>query len=70
MTQGLIEEAAEASRQMQRNYPQTYYKVSRENLDMVYFLVEPQLEPYLKYINSHPMICKGIQNELCKILPH
>ncbi len=26
------------------------------------------LEPYLQFINSHPMLCKGIQNELCKIL--
>lgn len=35
---------------------------------MVYFLVENQLEPYIRYINSNPVICKGIGNELCKIL--
>ncbi len=68
MWQGLIEEAALASRRMQRNYPQTYFRVSPQNLDMVYFLVENQLEPYIRYINSNPVICKGIENELCKIL--
>lgn len=68
MTQGLIEEAAKGSRRMRRDYPRTYYKIADENLDMVYFLVEPALEPYLKYINSSPMICKAVQYELCKIL--
>ncbi|HHK8232438.1 TPA: hypothetical protein ACQVHP_004162 [Serratia marcescens] len=68
MLQGLIEEAAQASRRMQVKFPQTYQKVSALNLDMAYFLVEAQLEPYLQFINSHPMLCKGIQNELCKIL--
>lgn len=68
MWQGLIEEAALASRRMQRNYPQTYFRVSPQNLDMVFFLVENQLEPYIRYINSNPMICRGIENELCKIL--
>ena len=56
MFQGLIEEAAQASRRMQFKYPQTYFRVSKENLDMVYFLVERQLEPYLNYINSPRMI--------------
>ncbi|MDU5782000.1 MAG: hypothetical protein E6Z83_14515 [Pantoea sp.] len=68
MWQGLVEEAALASRRMQRNYPQTYFRVSPQNLNMVYFLVENQLEPYIRYINSNPVICKGIGNELCKIL--
>lgn len=68
MFQGLLEEAAQASRRMQFKYPQTYFRVSKENLDMVYFLVERQLEPYLNYINSPRMICKGIENELYKII--
>lgn len=38
------------------------------NLDMVYFLAEREQEPYLMYINSHPIQCKGIENEICKIL--
>ncbi|QKJ86984.1 hypothetical protein PMPD1_2036 [Paramixta manurensis] len=66
MLQGLVEEAAKASRRMQEHYPQTYMKVSRMNLDMVYFLVEKPLQPYLVYINSHPMFCKRVDNELCK----
>lgn len=32
------------------------------NLDMVYFLFEKPPEPYLMYINSHTLMCKGIQN--------
>ncbi|CAH5625037.1 hypothetical protein AI3013V2_1365 [Enterobacter cloacae] len=68
MIQGLIEEAARASRRMRSKYPGTYYKVWASNLDMVYFLVEGELEPYLMYINSHPIQCKGVENEICKIL--
>jgi len=70
MIQGLIEEAARASRRMKVKYPATYFKVSPMNLDMVYFLVEGELEPFLMYINSHPIQCKGIENEICKILAH
>ena len=66
--QGIIEEAARASRRMKDRYSSTYMKVSPMNLDMVYFLVEEPLEPYLTYIESHPMQCKGIENEICKIL--
>lgn len=68
MIQGIIEEAARASRRMQAKYSATYMKVSPMNLDMVYFLVEEPLEPYLMYVHSHPMQCKGIQNEICKII--
>lgn len=57
MVQGLIEEAARASRRLQAQYPATYYKVSPMNLDMVYFLVESELKPYLMFINSHPVQC-------------
>ncbi|WP_297205659.1 hypothetical protein [uncultured Pluralibacter sp.] len=68
MIQGLIEESARASRRMRLQYPQTYYKVSTMNLDMIYFLAEDELEPYLIYFNSHPMQCKGIENEICNHL--
>ncbi|MGP3590696.1 hypothetical protein [Vagococcus sp. WN89Y] len=37
MIQGLIEEAARASRRMSREYPFMYMKVQREDLDMIYF---------------------------------
>lgn len=68
MIQGIIEEAARASRRMNKKFPSTYLKVSPLNLDMVYFLAETPLEPYLMYIHSHPMQCKRIQNEICKML--
>lgn len=68
MVQGLIEEAARASRRMKEKYSSTYMKVSPMNLDMVYFLVERPLEPYLMFIHSHPIQCKGIENEICKLL--
>ncbi|HHR1326656.1 hypothetical protein SOL28_06030 [Klebsiella aerogenes] len=68
MVQGLIEEAARASRRFRTHYAETYFKVSPMNLDMVYFLVEADLEPYLLFINSHPVQCKGIEHEICKIL--
>ncbi|MEH0887891.1 hypothetical protein [Enterobacter sp. UNJFSC 003] len=68
MFQGIIEESARASRRMKATYPSTYARVSKENLDMVYFLVEQQLEPYLVFIEGHPIDCKGIQNEICKIV--
>ena len=68
MIQGIIEEAARASRRLGAKYPSTYMKVSPMNLDMVYFLVEKPLEPYLMYNHSHPIQCKGIQDEICKIL--
>ncbi|MGY5955343.1 hypothetical protein ACUY4R_002129 [Kosakonia sp. BK9b] len=28
------------------------------NLNMAYFLVESELEPYLMFIHSHPVQCK------------
>lgn len=68
MVQGLIEEAARASRRLRTHYAETYFKVSPMNLDMVYFLVEADLEPYLLFINSHSVQCKGIEHEICKIL--
>ena len=68
MFQGIIEESARASRRMRSKYPSTYTRVSKENLDMVYFLVEQQLEPYLVFIEGHPIDCKGIQNEICKMV--
>jgi hypothetical protein len=68
MLQGIIEESARASRRMKNKYPATHARVSKENLDMVYFLVERQLEPYLVFIEGHPINCKGIQDEIYKIV--
>ncbi len=68
LLQGIIEEAARAPRRMREKYSVTYMKVSPMNLDMVCFLVELQLEPYLLFINSHPLRCKGTENEVCQIL--
>ena len=68
MLQGIIEESARASERMRTRYPVPYGRVSKDNLDRVYFLVERQLEPYLVFIEGHPINCKGIQNEICKII--
>jgi len=67
MWQGLIEEAALASRRMKHHYPYIYWKVQREGLDMIYFVVEEQLKPYLEFITNHPEVCKRINNEICKL---
>lgn len=68
MIQGLIEEAARASRRMRENYFTVYMVAERENLDMIYFLVEKEMEPYLMFIKGHPLTCKGVEDELCKII--
>ncbi|MCW1834812.1 hypothetical protein OLZ33_22925 [Pantoea ananatis] len=64
--QGLIEEAALASRRMANHYSSTYWKVQPQGLDMIYFVVEDQLKPYLDFISSHPQTCKRINDEICK----
>lgn len=65
--QGLIEEAALASRRMQNHYSRMYWLVQPQGLDMIYFVVENQLKPYLEFISSHPDMCKRINNEICKL---
>lgn len=65
--QGLIEEAALGSRRLQNHYNAMYRKVQPQGLDMIYFVVEDQLKPYLDYINSHPQTCRRINNEICKM---
>lgn len=65
--QGLIEEAALGSRRLQNHYSAMYWKVQPQGLDMIYFVVEDQLKPYLDFIASHPQTCKGINNEICKL---
>ncbi|QGY29157.1 hypothetical protein CUN67_09540 [Pantoea cypripedii] len=65
--QGLIEEAALASRRMKTHYPHIYWKVQPQGLDMIYFIVEDHLKPYLDFISSHPEVCKRINNEICKL---
>lgn len=65
--QGLIEEAALGSRRLQNHYNSMYWKVEPQGLDMIYFVVEEQLKPYLDYISSHPQTCQRINNEICKM---
>lgn len=65
--QGLIEEAALASRRMANHYSSMYLKVQPQGLDMIYFVVEDQLKPYLDFISSHSQTCKRINNEICKM---
>lgn len=68
LLQGVIEEAARASRRLGAKYPAFYLKVSPLNLDMIYFLAEDALEPFLQYTKAHPIDCKRIDDEVCKIL--
>jgi len=65
--QGLIEEAALGSRRLQNHYNVMYWKVQPQGLDMIYFVVEDQLKPYLDYISSHSQTCRRINNEICKL---
>ncbi|CAI1096001.1 Uncharacterised protein [Serratia entomophila] len=69
MLQGLIEQAAVASRNLREKYPATYHKLTPRNLDILYFLAEEYLAPFVAYANSNSdMFCKGINHELSKIL--
>jgi len=65
--QGLIEEAALGSRRLENHYNVMYWKVQPQGLDMIYFVVEEQLKPYLDYISSHSQTCRRINNEICKM---
>lgn len=65
--QGLIEEAALGSRRLENHYNVIYWKVQPQGLDMIYFVVEEQLKPYLDYISSHSQTCRRINNEICKM---
>lgn len=69
MLQGFIEQAAVASRNLRNKYPATYHKLTPRNLDMLYFLAEAYLEPFVAYTNSNSkMFCEGVNNEISKIL--
>ncbi|EFE96155.1 hypothetical protein [Serratia odorifera] len=67
---GVIERAALASRQLLAQHPDTYYKLRRENLDMIYFLIEPAMENYLAFIKAYrnkELTYARINSELNKI---
>lgn len=69
MLQGFIEQAAVASRHLRNKYPATYHKLTPRNLDMLYFLAQEYLEPFVAYANIHSkMFCAGVNHELTQIL--
>lgn len=65
MLQGTIEEAARAARRLNQISPIIYNKLYAEYLEMLFFLVEEPMMPYVPFIESHPLICKGVQDEIC-----
>jgi len=68
LLQGIIEQAAVASRRLREKYPSTYHKLTPRNLDMLYFLTEEYLEPFVAYSSKSKMFCEGVNNELSKVL--
>ncbi|PTA77735.1 hypothetical protein [Serratia sp. Nf2] len=47
VAQGIIEQAAVSSRRLRELSPSTYHKLTPRNLDMIYFLAEEYLEPFV-----------------------
>lgn len=68
LLQGIIEQAAVSSRRLREKYPSTYHKLTPRNLDMIYFLAEEYLEPFVAYSSKSKMFCEGVNDELSKVL--
>ncbi|BEM30057.1 hypothetical protein SME05J_36270 [Serratia marcescens] len=68
LLQGIIEQAAVSSRRLREQYPSTYHKLTPRNLDMIYFLAEEYLEPFVAYTSKSKMFCEGVNHELSKVL--
>lgn len=68
LLQGVIEQAAVSSRRLRENYPATYHKLAPRNLDMIFFLAEEYLEPFIAYSSKSKTFCEGVNNELSKVL--
>ena len=47
LIQGLIERASNASRRLEVANPALYRKLKQENLDMIYFIAEEELAPFV-----------------------
>ena len=47
MIQGMIERASNASRRLEVANPALYRKLKQENLDMIYFIAEDELAPFV-----------------------
>jgi hypothetical protein len=50
LLQALIERASNAAHRLRCDYPTVYKRLRTENLDMLYFIVEDYMEPYLEAI--------------------
>jgi hypothetical protein len=48
LLQGLLERASNAANRLRVSYPIVYQKIRNENLDMLYFIVEDFVVPYLE----------------------
>ncbi|CVC02651.1 Uncharacterised protein [Serratia marcescens] len=68
LMQGIIEQAAVSSRRLKAKYPAIYHKLTPRNLDMLYFLAEEYLEPFVAYASRSQMYCEVINHEISKVL--
>ncbi len=50
LLQGMLERASNASHRLRKDHPEIYRQIRGENLDMVYFIVEDFMAPYLQAI--------------------
>jgi len=49
VTQGIVERSSEASKRLRRANPRLHQKLKRESLDVIYFLVEEDVAPFVEY---------------------
>lgn len=47
LVQGIIEQASNASKRLQNSHPRIHQELKSRNLDMLFFVVEDQLQPFL-----------------------
>lgn len=68
LLQGFIEQAAVSSRRLREKSPSTYQKITPRNLDIIYFLAEEYLEPFVAYSSKSKVFFEGVNHELSKVL--
>lgn len=66
--QGLLERASNSSQKLRTEHPAIYQQLRRENLDMLYFIVEDFMEPYMQAIKLATTNAAEFQRLLDQIL--
>lgn len=67
LMQGMVERASNASQRLRREHPAMYQKLRAQNLDMLYFLAEEPLKPYmdaLKIADTNPAEFQRLLGEI------